>query len=83
MTDTPLKVERLVRYRLMAKSNAERLEIGCAMFDDAKAMVLAGLRAEYPKMTAQGYRAQLFDRLYGRDLNKLKFARISSHLFRP
>ena len=67
MNDTSLKVERLLHDRFMAKSGEERLAMGCSMFDDAKAIVLAGLRAERPGMDDRECRAQLLLRLYGQD----------------
>ena len=80
MNDTSLKVERLLRSLLMAKSDAERLMMGCSMFDDAKAIALAGLRAERPDMDDRECRVQLLLRLYGRDLGEPRSKRISARL---
>ena len=80
MNDTSLKVERLFRSLIMAKSDVERLAMGCAMFDDAKAIALAGLRAERPDMDDIECRVQLLLRLYGRELGEPWFKRVSARL---
>ncbi len=78
MTDTSPKVDRLLRQRFMARSGEERLAMGCSMFDDAKALALAGLRAERPGMDDRECRVQLLRRLYGRDQGESRFKRISA-----
>ena len=78
MNDTGPKVERLLRNLLMAKSGEERLAMGCSMFDDAKAIALAGLRAEWPGMDDIECRIQLLRRLYGPDLGESGFQRVSA-----
>lgn len=80
MNDTSLKVECLLRNLLMAKSDEERLAMGCSMFDDAKAIALAGLRAERPGMDDRECRVQLLLRLYGQDLGEPRFKRVSARL---
>jgi len=80
MNDTSLKIAQLLRNMLMAKSDAERLAMGCSMFDDAKAIALAGLREERPGMDDVECRVQLLQRLYGRDLGELRSKRIAARL---
>ncbi len=41
--------------------------MGCAMFDDAKRLVLAGLQARNPGITDREMKRLLFLRLYGLD----------------
>jgi len=53
---------------LRAQSPSQRLAMGCAMFDDAKRLVLAGLQARNPGITDHELKRLLFLRLYGRDL---------------
>ena len=79
MNDTNLKAERLFHNLLMTKSGAERLTMGCSMFDDAKAIVLAGLRAERPAMDERECRIQILLRLYGQELGESRSQRISAH----
>ena len=80
MKDTSLKVERVLRALFMAKSDEERLTMGCSMFDDAKAIVLAGLRAERPDMDDVERRVQLFMRLHGQDLGERRSKHVSARL---
>ncbi|MGE0786308.1 MAG: hypothetical protein AB7S26_11515 [Sandaracinaceae bacterium] len=54
---------------LMALPMVERLKKGCAMFDAAKAMILASLRAELgPDADPRELRRRLALRLYGDEL---------------
>ena len=41
MNDTSPEIEKLVRKQLLARSGAERVQMGSRMFDAARAMVLA------------------------------------------
>ena len=68
MKDTSLAFERRYREQMMARSGAERLEMGCAMFDDALVMMEAGLRAEHPNASESELRRRVLFRLYGNDL---------------
>jgi hypothetical protein len=62
MTDTPPEIEKLLRERLMARSNAERLLMGSRSFDAARAMVLASL----PKVLSRDeWRRRFYERIYG------------------
>jgi len=40
LTDTPPEIAAMVRERLMARSGAERFEMGCRVFEAAREMVL-------------------------------------------
>jgi hypothetical protein len=61
---------------LMARSGAERLRMGLDMFDSARRLVLAGLRAE-----GDGdLRARLFLRTYGREFGDDERRRILRRL---
>jgi hypothetical protein len=62
LTDTPPEIAAMVRERLMARSNAERFEMGCRMFDAARDMILAS----FPAHLSEGERRRLlFERVYG------------------
>ena len=52
----------MVRERLMARSNAERFEMGSRMFDAAREMILASLPAN---LSESERRRLLFERVYG------------------
>lgn len=65
VTDTPPEIAAMVRERLMARSEAERFQMGCRMFEAAREMVLASLPKD---LTAQERREHLFQRFYGMPL---------------
>lgn len=68
MRDTKPDLDRRHRELIMARSGVERLAMGCAMFDDAKAIAEAGLRAERPGLSEAELRRLLLMRLYDKDL---------------
>ena len=80
MNDTSLKMESLLRKLVMAKSGEERLAMGCAMFDDAKVIALAGLHAERSGMDEREHRVQLLMRLYGQEFGASRSARVCARL---
>ena len=65
MTDTSADVATLHRRLLMERSGAERLAMGCAMFDAAKAMVTASLEARGFTRGTEEWRVACRQRLYG------------------
>ena len=67
MKDTPQVVEDLYRALLMARPGAERLKMGCAMFDTSRALARANLKAHLH--TDVDIRVRLFVRTYGRDFD--------------
>ncbi len=76
MTDTPPDVARRYRELLLARSGAERLRMGCDMFDAARSLVRSSL-AGTPE---PGLRAALFLRIYGRDFDAAERRRIAAAL---
>lgn len=77
MTDTTPKARRRFRELLLAKSPAQRLAMGCSMFDDAKQLALAGLRARNPGETPAQLKRRLFARIYAPDFSRDKLHRIA------
>jgi hypothetical protein len=65
MTDTPPKIERMVREKIMARSGEERFTTGAQMFDSARETVKASLPKGLPE-TEQ--RRLLFKRIYGTEI---------------
>jgi hypothetical protein len=80
VTDTAPTVAQLYRKLLLERSGAERLKMGCAMFDSARAMMRASLSATEPPATTADLRVQLFLRTYSRDLDPLTVARVVKSL---
>jgi hypothetical protein len=79
--DTSPKVEALYHSMLMSRSGEERLKMACAMFDSARTIVIAGLRAE--GCPEEELRAALFLRIYGADFKPETAARICARLRAP
>lgn len=65
LTDTPPEIVALVRERLMARTGAERFEMGCRMFEAARDMVLASLPTD---LSESARKRLLFERFYGKAL---------------
>lgn len=66
--DTHPEIEAEYRRRLMALEPGERAAMACRMFDDAKTIVLAGLK-DRDSMSVGEIRVYLFERFYGRDFS--------------
>lgn len=65
IADTPADLNRHLFDRIMEKSGAERIVIGCRMTDDARELVWSGI----PKGLPDPERRQLFlQRFYGDSL---------------
>jgi hypothetical protein len=60
MRDTPPDVDERYRAMPMARTGEERLIMGCAMRDAARALVEAALRAQSPNATDATMRKGLF-----------------------
>jgi hypothetical protein len=73
----------LQRRLLMERSAEERLEMGCAMFDTARALMRAGLGIPPGAHLSPDMRVRLFLRTYGRDFDAATAARIIAHLGGP
>ena len=74
MNDTPEAVQHFYRTLLMARSGSERLHMGCAMFDTARAFARASLRVL--SHSDDALRAHLFMRTYEGDFDPDTAARI-------
>ena len=81
MNDTPEVVQNFYRTLLMRRSGSERLQMGCAMFDTARAFAQASLRGRSHNDNA--LRVHLFVRTYGGDFDTETVERISAWLSTP
>lgn len=81
MNDTPEAVQNFYRTLLMRRSGNERLRMGCAMFDTARAFAQANLRAS--SHSDDELRARLFVRTYGGDFDPDIAERIAEWLSTP
>ena len=81
MNDTPEAVQNFYRALLMRRSGSERLQMGCAMFDTARALARASLRGH--SHNEHELRVHLFVRTYGGDFDAETVQRISAWLSTP
>ena len=81
MNDTPEAVQNFYRTLLLCRSGSERLHMGCAMFDIARAFALANLRAS--SHSDDELRVRLFVRTYGGDFDPATAERIVAWLSMP
>jgi hypothetical protein len=80
VNDTTPAMRAMQRTLLLKRSGAERLKMGCAMFDTARALMRAGLGDPGGSDPSPAMRARLFERTYGRDFDPATAARIVAHL---
>lgn len=76
MKDRTDEAYRLYHSLIMAKSGSESLQQGCEMFDTARIMVRASLKAD----SEADLRVSLFFRLYGGDFPSEERDRITSQI---
>lgn len=69
MNDTPPEVEAHYRAMLMQRTGEERLIMGCAMRDTARAFAEASLREQNPEATVTDIRKGVFFRFYGHEFD--------------
>jgi hypothetical protein len=80
VTDTPDHIAKLQRDMLMRRSPAERLAMGCAMFDVARRLMRASLGDPHGTDNSPEMKVQLFLRTYGSDFDDETRARIVAWL---
>lgn len=76
MKDTPEHIEKLVRTMLMERTGADRMMMGCNMFDAAQAMA----RASLANLSEQEIRIQLFKRFYGAEFDEITTEKIITRI---
>lgn len=69
MNDTSPDIAARYRAMLMERTGEERLIMGCAMRDTARAIVEASILAADPQATPQAVRKGLFLRFYGHEFD--------------
>ena len=67
MNDTTPEIVEKVHGMMMARTGAERLIMGSAMFDLARKIVLASLPKD---LSEEELKHRLFERIYGQPLDK-------------
>lgn len=74
MTDTNPKIQMRLNAMMMRKTGIERLKMGFSMFDMAKKLVIASIRASG---SGDDIRRQLLIRFYQSDLDPKTIGKIS------
>ena len=69
MIDTPPDVTGVMRELFRQRTPGERLAMAFSMFDTAKALAAAGIRAGSPGISESDLRLRVFDRFYGREVS--------------
>lgn len=69
MNDTSPEMDARYRSMLMQRSGEERLKMGCAMRETARALVEASIREQDPQATPDTIRKGLFLRFYGHEFD--------------
>jgi hypothetical protein len=80
VNDTPPDIDRRIAELFMQQSPSERVRAACEMFDLARHVMVAGLRAEFPDITPIELRVKIFERTYGTDFTPSDRARFVSRL---
>ena len=76
MKDTPPEMDARYRDMLMQRCGEERLKMGCAMRETARAFVEASIREQDPQATPEAVRKGLFLRFYGHEFDAESRAKI-------
>ena len=69
MKDTSPEMDARYQDMLMQRSGEERLMMGCAMRETARALVEASIREQDPQATLETIRKGLFLRFYGQEFD--------------
>ena len=80
MNDTSPEIEKRYRAMLRERSGQERLEMGCAMYDAARAIVRSSILNESPWLTEGELKEKIFLRFYGLDFSESQKQKISAGL---
>ncbi len=78
MNDTSPRAEKLMRELLMKRSGEERLRMGFSMYDAARAILEAGLRAEGLVEGTVEWRRRFLERMYGDELRPEVIERVAA-----
>ncbi len=70
MNDTHPEIAARFRNLMRAKSNEQRLLMGCSMFDAAKQIAQSAVYSQRPSITPEEMRKEIFLRFYGKEFSK-------------
>ena len=70
MNDTHPEAAAQFRNLMKAKTNEQRLLMGCSMFDTAKQIVKSSIYGQQPEITPEEMKKEIFLRFYGQDFSQ-------------
>lgn len=78
MNDTPPEIASQFRRLMMAKSNEQRLIMGCSMYDTARQIARSAIYSQHPQITPQEMKKEIFLRFYGHEFSQTDKEKILS-----
>jgi hypothetical protein len=80
VNDTPPDVGAAFRALVMQRTESERAIMAFEMFDLARVLMIADIRAQNPGITDCELRVKIFERTYGNDFDDADCDRIVAHI---
>jgi hypothetical protein len=80
MNDTPPEVDRMFTTLMMRRSESDRAMMAFEMFDLARVLMTADIRARHPGISGVELRVQIFERTYGADFDAATRAKIVNRI---
>lgn len=80
MKDTDSRMDKKFREMMRQKTPAERLAMGCSMFDFSKRLAISSILSEKGNLSAAALRRELFLRFYSNDFEATQQENILKHL---
>jgi hypothetical protein len=80
MNDTPPDVEQTMTALFMRRPASERAMMAFEMFDMARALMTANIRASRPDISDADLRVAIFERTYGADFDEADRRRIIARI---
>jgi hypothetical protein len=80
VNDTAPDVASRYRALLLERTPMERLIMACGMFDTARQLMIAGIRADHPGISDIELRVRIFERTYGADFGPEERRRLIARL---
>jgi len=82
MTDTSPEVEARLTALFAQRSGSDKVLMVCEMFDFARALVVARIKADCPGISDTELRVKIFERMYGDEVDPETRARVIARLRR-
>jgi hypothetical protein len=80
MNDTPPDVADAFTALVMQRTESERALMAFEMFDLARTLMTADIRAQHPGITEIELRVRIFERTYGSDFDEADRLRIATRI---